>query len=82
VRSSSASANTSPLANDHDAPVGVVEVTAVSVVPFGQVLWEFADAEGEGFTSIGHWRDSHARFWAGQGAAVDTTPRWSASASF
>ncbi|HMG29007.1 MAG TPA: ASCH domain-containing protein [Jiangellaceae bacterium] len=59
------------LVDDHDAPVGVVEVTAVSVVPFGQVPWEFADAEGEGYTSIEHWRDSHARFWAGQGAAVD-----------
>jgi uncharacterized protein YhfF len=59
------------LVDDDDAPVGVVEVTAVSVVPFGQVPWEFADAEGEGFTSIEHWRDVHARFWADHGAGVD-----------
>jgi uncharacterized protein YhfF len=56
---------------DDDAPVGVVEVTAVNVVPFGQVPWEFADAEGEGFTSIEHWRDVHARFWADHRARVD-----------
>jgi uncharacterized protein YhfF len=35
------------------------------------VPWEFADAEGEGFTSIEHWRDVHARFWADHGARVD-----------
>ena len=59
------------LVDDHDAPVGVIEVTAVSVVPFGQVPWEFAEAEGEGFTSIEHWRDVHAPFWADQGSDVD-----------
>ncbi|HJU97042.1 MAG TPA: ASCH domain-containing protein [Jiangellaceae bacterium] len=59
------------LVDDDDAPVGLVEVTAVSVVPFGQVRWEFADAEGEGFTSIEHWREAHAQFWAGQGVDVD-----------
>ncbi len=69
------------LVDDHDAPVGVVEVTAVSVVPFGQVPWDFADAEGEGYTSIEHWRDSHARFWAGQAQPSTTTPTLSASIS-
>jgi len=59
------------LVDDDGAPVGVVEVTAVSVARFGQVPWEFADAEGEGFTSIEHWRDVHARFWADQGSDVD-----------
>jgi uncharacterized protein YhfF len=59
------------LVDDHDAPVGVVEVTAVSVIPFGRVPWEFADAEGEGFTSIEHWRDAHARFWSDGGVDVD-----------
>jgi uncharacterized protein YhfF len=59
------------LVDDDGAQVGVVEVTAVSVARFGQVPWEFADAEGEGFTSIEHWRDVHARFWADQGSDVD-----------
>ena len=59
------------LVDDDDAPVGVVGVTSVRVVPFGQVTWEFAAAEGEGFTSTEHWREAHARFWAEQGVTVD-----------
>jgi uncharacterized protein YhfF len=59
------------LVDDDGAQVGVVEVTAVSVARFGQVPWEFADAEGEGFTSIEHWRDVHARFWSDNGVDVD-----------
>ena len=59
------------LVDDRDAPIGVVEVMSVNVVPFGRVPWEFAAAEGEGFTSTEHWREAHARFWAGQGADVD-----------
>jgi uncharacterized protein YhfF len=55
--------------------VAVIAVDAVQVVTFGEVTWEFADAEGEGFTSVSHWRDGHRRFWAAQGVAVtDETP--------
>lgn len=50
------------LGNDGQ-PVGVVRVTAVEVVPFGRVGWEFAEAEGEGFTDVDDWRTQHRRFW-------------------
>lgn len=48
-----------------------VEVTSVELTPFGQVTWEFADAEGEGFRSIEHWRTGYARYWAAAGVRVD-----------
>ena len=51
--------------------VARVEVTAVEVVPFDAVTWEFAEAEGEGFVSLEHWRDGHRRFWAAAGEDVD-----------
>lgn len=44
----------------------IVEVTRVEVLPFAEVSWEFAQAEGEGFTSIEHWRQAHRRFWNAQ----------------
>jgi uncharacterized protein YhfF len=28
-----------------------------------EVFWEFADAEGEGFTDVDDWRQAHERFW-------------------
>jgi uncharacterized protein YhfF len=52
------------LGNDGE-PVGTIEVTQVDVVPFDQVTWEFADAEGEGFTDIDDWRAQHRSFWEG-----------------
>ncbi|MFC7719990.1 ASCH domain-containing protein [Nonomuraea recticatena] len=36
------------LVDDDDQPIAVIEVTAVEVVPFGEVTWEFADSEGRG----------------------------------
>jgi hypothetical protein len=39
-------------------------------VPFGAVTWPFAQAEGEGFTSVENWRDRHWRLWAQHGAQV------------
>ncbi|MEU7479877.1 ASCH domain-containing protein [Lentzea sp. NPDC042327] len=47
--------------------LAVVEVTAVLVTPFDLVGWELAEAEGEGFTSVEHWREVHAGFWAEHG---------------
>ena len=44
-------------------PVGLIRVARVDIVPFEQVSWEFADAEGEGFTDIDDWRRQHRRFW-------------------
>ena len=57
---------------DNDAgAVTRVEVTAVDVVPFDAVTWEFADAEGEAFVSLEDWRDGHRRFWTAAGADID-----------
>ena len=50
--------------------LGVVEVTAVEIVEFADVTWDFADSEGEGFTSIEHWREAHRRFWDSEGTRV------------
>ena len=51
--------------------LAVVEITAVEIVQFADVTWDFAEAEGEGFTSVAHWREAHRRFWAGEGTSVD-----------
>jgi uncharacterized protein YhfF len=50
--------------------VAEVEVTAASLVPLSAVTWEFAEAEGEGFRSVDHWREVHTRFWAAAGNEV------------
>ena len=41
----------------------LVRYTRVEVVPFVDVTWEFAEAEGEGFTDIDDWRRAHRRYW-------------------
>lgn len=51
------------LVDDDLAPIGTVVVTGFAVVPFVDVPWEFADAEGEGFTDLDDWRAAHRRFW-------------------
>jgi uncharacterized protein YhfF len=51
------------LLDDDDRPMGTVVITAVEIVPFTEVPWAFADAEGEGFTDIEDWRAQHRRFW-------------------
>ncbi|WP_235855017.1 ASCH domain-containing protein [Nonomuraea aridisoli] len=71
------------LVDDSGVRAGEVEVTRVELVPFGEVGWEFAQAEGEGYTSVAHWRETHRRYWEGQGCTVrdDTTVVCSGSAS-
>jgi len=59
------------LVDDHDAKLAEVEVTAVEVIPLREVTWPFADAEGEGFRSVAHWREIHGRYWSEQGHTVD-----------
>ncbi|NRQ33587.1 ASCH domain-containing protein [Nonomuraea sp. NN258] len=61
------------LVDDAGDRVADVEVTRVDLHPFAAVPWEFAQAEGEGFTSIQHWRDAHRRYWLAQGGQVDDT---------
>ena len=43
------------LGNDGEQ-LGRIRVTAVDVLRFDEVTWEFADAEGEGFSDIEDWR--------------------------
>lgn len=60
------------LVDSDGARLAEVEITSVEVLPFAQVPWEFADAEGEGFRSIEDWRQGHQRFWArSDGVRVD-----------
>jgi uncharacterized protein YhfF len=42
---------------------GVIVITRVDVVPFDDVTWEFAEAEGEGFSDLEHWRAAHRRYF-------------------
>ncbi|TXS49177.1 ASCH domain-containing protein [Streptomyces sp. t39] len=50
--------------------VAEVEVESVEVVAFGDVSWDFAQAEGEGSRSLGHWREVHIAYWRSAGHAV------------
>lgn len=59
------------LVDDDGAQVGTLRVSEVVVRRFADVPWEFAEAEGEGFTSLEHWREAHRRFWATVGCEVD-----------
>jgi len=52
------------LLGDDGTPLTRVRYTRVEVVPFAEVTWEFAQAEGEGFTDLEHWRAGHRRFWS------------------
>jgi len=59
------------LIDDEGQRVGVVEVTDATPCRFGDVPWEFAQAEGEGHTDLDHWRRGHLRFWGSEGRTVD-----------
>ncbi|NUP17313.1 MAG: ASCH domain-containing protein, partial [Streptomyces sp.] len=63
------------LVDDTGGKVATIEITAVDIVPFAEVTWQFAEAEGEGYTSIEDWRETHRRYWSDQGHQVtDTSP--------
>lgn len=51
-------------------PAAVVEITRLQTHRFADVPWEFAEAEGEGFTSTQHWRDGHRSFYESIGVDV------------
>ena len=57
--------------DDDDQVVAIIEITRVEKHRFDDVPWEFAHAEGEGFTSIEHWRDGHRSYFAAHGIDVD-----------
>jgi uncharacterized protein YhfF len=50
--------------------IGRLLVTGVIECGFDEVPWDFAEAEGEGFTSIEDWRGRHRRVWEGEGHVV------------
>ncbi len=52
------------------AALALVEVTRVETQRFIDVSWEFAAAEGEGFTSVEDWRAGHLDYWTGEGFTV------------
>jgi uncharacterized protein YhfF len=55
-------------------PARRIEITRVEVVPFAEVTWEFAQAEGEGFVDIDDWRTQHLDFWRRAAEADGVTP--------
>lgn len=59
------------LLDDDGTLIAIIEVVRVEQVPFTEVTWEFAQEEGEGFTSIDDWRDGHRSYWSGEGIEVD-----------
>jgi uncharacterized protein YhfF len=63
------------LVDDDGQRVATVVVTEVATVPFVEVPWSFAQAEGEGDESLEEWRDGHRRFWSEYGDRIeDQTP--------
>jgi uncharacterized protein YhfF len=49
--------------DDAGSEAGRIEITRVDIVPFADVTWEFAAAEGEGFADLADWRSQHRAFW-------------------
>jgi uncharacterized protein YhfF len=47
-----------------------VEITRAETHPFSEVPWEFARDEGEGFTSVEHWRSGHRGYYEREGVAI------------
>ncbi len=58
------------LLGDNDEVAAVIEITRVRVQAMSAVSWEFAQAEGEGFESIEHWRTGHTSYYAKHGIDV------------
>jgi len=58
------------LVDSTGAAVARIRVTEVVQRRFAEVPWEFADAEGEGFRDLEHWRDGHRRHWAKDGRDI------------
>lgn len=53
------------LLDDDGRPLAVLRITEVHVRRFVDVPWEFAVAEGEGFTDLDDWRRVHRACWGG-----------------
>jgi len=59
------------LVDDDTQRIATVVVVEVETVPFIEVPWKFAQAEGEGDESLEEWREGHRRFWSAEGDPVD-----------
>ena len=59
------------LLGDSDQVAAIIEITRVEVRPMHAVSWDFAQAEGEGFQSIEHWRTGHTSYYEKHGINVD-----------
>jgi uncharacterized protein YhfF len=59
------------LVDDNTKRVATVVVVDVETMPFIEVPWRFAQAEGEGDESLDEWREGHRRFWTAEGEAID-----------
>ena len=64
------------LLGDDDEVVAIIEITRVERHPMRAVPWEFAQAEGEGFESIEHWRSGHASYYAKHNIHVDDNTKF------
>ena len=62
------------LVDDDSRRVATVVVTQVQTVPFIEVPWSFAQAEGEGDETLDEWREGHRRFWSDYETIDDHTP--------
>ncbi len=51
--------------DSNERPVCVIETVEVRVVAPGDVDYDHADGEGEGYASVAEWRASHEDFWRG-----------------
>jgi uncharacterized protein YhfF len=58
------------LLDSDEAVAAIVEITRVETHRFIDVPWEFARDEGEGFTSIDHWRSGHRSYYEQDGVLV------------
>ena len=52
------------LLSDDGEVAAIIEITRVETHGLYEVPWEFAQAEGEGFQSIEHWREGHCGYYA------------------
>lgn len=60
------------LVDDLGEPIALIEFTSIEWVPFKDVSWDFVVSEGEGFTSLEHWQESHKNFWSEYGINVNS----------
>jgi len=57
-------------------PRAVLETISLEQIPFEQVGWDFAAAEGEGDTCLEGWRDGHQRFFTRNGGFTPDMMLW------